>query len=112
MVVLRLTVLALSVSVALAVIGAAGAAKPTSATCPNGFDIGAVSFDDYLQLPRTAAAIDAGLIDADTILAGLAFADKNGDQIICVQLSQGKEVSNKAFVQYMYNVADDTASAS
>lgn len=95
---------------ALAGAGIAAAEKPNYG-CPPGFDLGAYTFEDYLQLPRTAAAINAGLIDAETLLAGLAAGvDHNGNEVVCVQLSYGFETNSRPFGQYIYNVVDDNAS--
>jgi hypothetical protein len=85
------------------------AAKPGYGCAP-GFDLGAYTFSHYLLLPRTKAAIDAGLIDEATVLAGLTRADKNGNEVVCVQLSLGFEVSSAPFVPYAYNIVDDNAS--
>jgi hypothetical protein len=84
-------------------------AKP-SFGCGPGFDLGAVTFSEYLQLPRTQAAIDAGLTDAAGVLAVLERVDKNENEALCVQLSHGFEVSSKPFAQYLYNIVDDNAS--
>jgi hypothetical protein len=89
----------------------ASADKPATATCAPGFDIGPVAREDYAALPRSAAAIDAGLIDEAGILAGFDRFDKNANGVICVQLSVGFETNNRPFGQYFYNLVDDTSSA-
>ena len=90
--------------------GSAQADKPGYG-CPPGFNIGAYTFEQYLQLPRTVAAIDAGLIDAETVLAGLAARfDHNGNEVVCVQLPLGFETNSRPFGEYFYNVVDDNAS--
>jgi hypothetical protein len=89
----------------------AAADKPATESCSPGFDLGAVSSADYLELPRTAAAIDAGLVDEAFILAGFAGFDKNANDMVCVQLSNGFETNNRPFGEYLYNVTDDTARA-
>ena len=99
-----------AVAAAFAGAGVAEADKP-SYGCPPGFDLGAYTFEQYLQLPRTVAAINAGLIDAETVLAGLsARFDHNGNEVVCVQLPLGFEVSSRPFGQYLYNVVDDNSS--
>ena len=90
--------------------GAAPAAKPATGNCPSGFNLGPVDRGDYASLERSAAAIEAGLIDEAGILAGFDRADQNGDGVVCVQLSVGFEMNNRPFGQYFYNLADDTAS--
>ena len=88
----------------------ASAAKPATGACPPGFDVGPVARADYAALPRSAAAIEAGLIDEAGILAGFDRFDKNANGVICVQLSTGFETNNRPFGQYFYNLVDDTAS--
>ena len=85
------------------------AAKPATASCPPSFNLGAVSIDDYLQLPRTAAAIEAGLIDAEILRGNLAAIDSNENDVVCVKLSTGDETNNRPFGEFIYNVVDDTA---
>jgi hypothetical protein len=106
---MRFAIAAVAAIVGLVSAGLAGATKPNYG-CPPGFDLGAYTFSDYLQLPRTQAAIEAGLIDGAFVLAGLSSIDRNANGVVCVQLSQGYEVSSKPFGQYMYNVVDDNAS--
>ena len=90
--------------------GSAQADKP-SYGCPPGFNLGAYTFEEYMQLPRTVAAIDAGLVDAETVLAGLAARfDQNANEVVCVQLSHGFETNSRPFGEFFYNVADDNAS--
>ena len=102
---LLLTVAAL----ALAAAGAASGGKPSEG-CPPGFNLGAVSFEDYLELERTAAAIRARLTTEEEVLGFLARVDKNANQTVCVQLSRGKIEGNNPFGEYFYNVVDDNAS--
>jgi hypothetical protein len=99
-----------AVVAALVGAGIANAEKP-SYGCPPGFDLGAYTFEEYMQLPRTVAAINAGLIDAETVLAGLAARfDHNANEVVCVQLPHGFETNSRPFGEYIYNVADDNAS--
>jgi hypothetical protein len=95
--------------VALVLPGRASAAKPGYGCAP-GMNLGAYTFDEYVQLPRTQAAINDGLIDEAGIVAGLMHYDQNGDQTVCVQLSLGKQVNNQPFGEYLYNVVDNNAS--
>jgi hypothetical protein len=92
----------------------ASADKP-SYGCPSGFNLGAhaLTAGDYAALPRSQAAIDAGLIDVEGLLAGAAFYDKNGNAVVCVQLSNGFETwsDSRPLGAYLYNVVDDASSA-
>jgi hypothetical protein len=103
------------VSVAVACAACAGtaspvlAAKPATGSCPPSFNLGAVAIDDYLELPRTAAAIEAGVIDAEILRANVAGIDGNANDVVCVKLSTGDETNDRPFGEYIYNVVDDTA---
>lgn len=63
---------------------------------------------EYLALERTRAAIEAGLVTEEQILAALDAADRNDNGRVCVQLSEGFERASVA--SYFYNVVDDNAS--
>jgi hypothetical protein len=105
-----LLILALaSVAAALAA-SSAGAGGQAGYGCPPGFNLGALTFDEFIALPRTQAAIEAGLTTPDGARAALAGVDKNGNGVVCGQLQHGAEVSNAPFGQYLYNVVDDNAS--
>jgi hypothetical protein len=93
----------------LAPLGAAGSGKP-SYGCPPGFNLGSVTFAEYLALPRNQAVISDGLGTAEQILAGVSSIDQNANGSVCVQLNHGLEVSSAPFAAYMYNVIDDNAS--
>jgi hypothetical protein len=47
------------------------------------------------------------------ILAGASFYDKNGNGVVCVQLSNGFETwaDARPLGEYLYNVVDDASSA-
>jgi hypothetical protein len=93
---------------ALAAASSAAAEKP-SYGCPPGFNIGAVNFDDYIQLPRTDAAIEAGLTTEQEVRGFLTQVDKNANGVVCVQLSRGKVEGNNPFGEFFYNLVDDNA---
>lgn len=63
---------------------------------------------EYLALERTRAAIEAGLVTEEQILAALDAADRNDNGRVCVQLSEGFERASVA--SSFYNVVDDNAS--
>ncbi len=88
---------------------ATSAGKPTYG-CPPGMNLGSKTFQEFIGLPRTQAAINDGLVTGADTLAALARVDRNGNGSICVQLSQGFEVSSRPFGSYFYNVSDDNAS--
>jgi hypothetical protein len=85
------------------------AGKP-SYGCPPGMNLGSKTFQEFVGLPRTQAAINDGLVTEADTLAFLAQLDKNGNGSVCVQLSQGFEVNSRPFGSYFYNLSDDNAS--
>jgi hypothetical protein len=89
------------------VAASAGAGKPGYA-CP-GFNLGSNNLVEYLQLPRTQAAVADGLATEEDIAAVFAARDRNGDGYVCVQLSEGYQ-KNGPWSVYYYNVTDDNAS--
>jgi hypothetical protein len=103
------TICVCALAVALAPVAAgAGAGKP-GYTCPPGFNLGANNLVQYLQLPRTQAAIADGLTTEEEVATGFAAKDRNGDGYLCVQLSEGFQ-KNGPYSVYYYNVTDDDAS--
>ncbi len=90
--------------------GAAQAAGKPSNGCPAGFNLGALSAEQILRLPRSQAAIAAGVVDEAGIRAGVASVDKNGTGRVCVQLSNGLLTGNRPNGQFFYNLVDDNAS--
>jgi hypothetical protein len=89
--------------------GAQAATKPVNA-CPTGFNLGALSVEQTLALPRSQAAIAAGVVSEAGIRAGFASVDKNGTGRVCAKVSNGLETSNKPNGQYLLNIVDDNAS--
>ena len=89
--------------------GAQAAGKP-SYGCPSGFNLGALTAEQILRLPRSQAAIAAGVVDAAGIRAGVAGVDKNGTGRVCVQLSNGLVTGNRPNGQFFYNLVDDNSS--
>jgi hypothetical protein len=94
---------------ALAPAGTAADGKPRYG-CPPGFNLEAFTFAEYLELPRTVAAINGGFVTEQDVLAALSRIDKNGNEVVCVQLSRGKIEGNNPFGEFFYNVVDDNAS--
>ena len=88
---------------------AAQAGKP-SYGCSPGFNLGALTAEQILKLPRSQAAIAAGVVDEAGIRAGVAGVDKNGTGRVCVSLSNGLVTNNRPGGQYFYNLVDDNSS--
>ena len=90
--------------------GAAQAAGKPSYGCPAGFNLGALTAAQVLALPRSQAAIAAGVVSEAGIRAGVASVDKNGTGRVCVQLSNGLVTSKRPNGQFFYNLVDDNSS--
>ena len=90
--------------------GAAQAASKPSYGCPSGFNLGALTPDQIVALPRSQAAIADGVVTADRIRAGAASVDKNANGLVCVQLSNGLLTGKRPNGQYFYNLVDDNSS--
>ena len=88
--------------------GTASAAKPSYGCAPP-FTLHAITAEDYASLPRSQAAIDAGLVDLEGVLA-VSVVDQNGDNLICVQVVPGWDIAAKPFAAYLYNLVDNSAS--
>ena len=89
---------------------AAQAAGKPSNGCPPGFNLGALTAEQILQLPRSQAAIAAGVVDAAGIRAGVAGVDKNGTGRVCVSLSNGLVTNSRPGGEFFYNLVDDNSS--
>lgn len=88
----------------------ASADKPRTG-CPPGFDVGALTFEESLALPRIQSGLLDGFYTLDQLEAGFASFDKNGDGEICFQESLGSSKANPASGwQYLYNVVDNNSS--
>jgi hypothetical protein len=79
--------------------------------CAPGFDVGGVTLNQFLSLPRNLAGLAAGTYDESSLASKFKTIDHNGDGTICV-----KDVAtlngNAGPWPYFYNIADDNASAS
>ena len=90
----------------------AGAAKPAFG-CPPSFDLGALTLEQALDLPRIEAGLAAGAYDQGFVESVFASFDKNGDGLVCHQDVFGiaEERPNPASLwQYLYNLVDNNAS--
>jgi hypothetical protein len=105
-----LMALMLSALVAALAPGAAQAATKPSFGCPPGFNLGALTADQILKLPRSQAAIAAGVVDEAGIRAGVAGVDKNGTGRVCVSLSNGLVTNSRPGGEFFYNLVDDNSS--
>ena len=104
------TAMIAGVLMAAAAPAASQAAKPAT-TCPAGFNLGPVTVQQALKLPRSLAGIEAGVVTEERIIAGVTSVDKNGNGRVCVQLSRGLVISQRPNGQFFYNIVDDNSSA-
>lgn len=79
-------------------------------TCPPGFDLGALTFEQTLQLPKVQAGIAAGLFTAEDLAAFFDGLDMNDNGLICVQSGPPVAPNQASGIQYAYNVVEDNAS--
>jgi len=106
------TIVAVALVAAATVAAPAGAGGPPEKTCPPGFNLGALSLEQRLQLPKVQAALADGIVTIEQIKAGAAAADKNRNGLLCVQdIPQANNAAPAAGFEYFYNLSDDNAAA-
>ena len=105
-----MTAMCLAALLMVAAPGMAQAATKPANSCPAGFNLGALTADQVLRLPRSQAAIAAGVVTEAGIRAGVAGVDKNGTGRVCVQVSNGLLTSNRPNGQFLVNIVDDNSS--
>jgi hypothetical protein len=80
--------------------------------CPPAFDLGPLTAEQRLALPRVQAGLAAGRYTREDVLIVQQEFDKNGNGLICVQDTPGAAHAAAASPwQYSYNVIDDNAAA-
>jgi hypothetical protein len=103
--------LLLAAAPALLTAPGARAAGQAGYGCAPGFDVGGVTLNQFLSLPRNLAGLAAGTYDESSLASKFKMIDHNGDGAICV-----KDVAtlngDAGPWPYFYNTADDNASAS
>jgi hypothetical protein len=102
--------------IVLLVVGAALLAAPSALAggqagfgCSPGFDLGGLTFDQSLALPRVQAGLAAGVYDEAALASGFNTTDRNGDGLICFK-DVGALNGGAGRWTYSYNVVDDNAS--
>jgi len=89
---------------------AASAVKPAQ-NCSPGYDLGAVTVEQVLALPRTIAAIDDGFFTEAEVYSMFAALDGNGDGYLCFKEPHGAFMANPASLwPYLYVAFDNVAS--
>jgi hypothetical protein len=108
-----------TIGIASVVLAAAAFAAPTYAdrrpafACPPSFDLGALTAEQRLALPRVQAGLAAGRYTREDVLIVIQQRyDKNGNGLICVQDTPGAaHAAAPSAWPYSYNLVDDNAAA-
>ena len=74
-----------------------------------GFDLGALTLNQGLALPRIQAGLTAGVFDTAGLTAGFNRVDRNGDRLLCFK-DVGALNGSAANWVYTYNIVDNNAS--
>jgi hypothetical protein len=77
--------------------------------CPVGFDLGALTSEQGLALPRIQAGLTAGVFDVAGLTAAFNKVDHNGDGLVCFK-DVGALNGGQAIWAFVYNIVDDNAS--
>jgi hypothetical protein len=110
-----LATLAVGFSTALVVLGAAtpaGAGGQAGFGCSPGFDVGAVTWEQYRDLPRNQAGLAAGQYSMEDLRNDkFVPTDHNGDGLICVKDVAASVGGGATHIwQYFYDIVDNNAS--
>jgi hypothetical protein len=105
---LLLTLALVSVGAALAA-SSAGAGGQAGYGCAPGFDLGGLTMEQGLALPRVQAGLAAGVFDLAGLTAQFNKVDHNGNGVLCFK-DVGALNGGASFWVYLYNLVDDNAS--
>jgi len=103
-------ILLLAVGPTLLVAPGARAGGQAGYGCSPGFDVGAVTSEQWLSLPRNLAGLAAGAYDMNSFVSKFNAIDHNGNGVICVKDVAGLNGDAGPWL-YFYNSVDDNASA-
>ena len=80
--------------------------------CQPAFDLGALTFPEFLELPKIQAGLAAGVYDEASLAAIFNAIDQNGDGMNCAQsvTPSGKLPNPASNWQFQYNIVDNNAS--
>jgi hypothetical protein len=96
-------------AVATMAVSPAGAGGQAGYGCPSGFDLGGLTNDQGLALPRVQAGLAAGVFDVAGLTAYFNKVDHNGNSVVCFK-DVGALNGGQAIWAYAYNIVDDNAS--
>ena len=83
-----------------------GAGGKAELGCAPAFDIGAVTLEEALALPRLREGLEAGAFTASDIAALFVAIDHNGDGVLCFK-DVGALNDGASHWQYFYNGVDN-----
>lgn len=90
--------------------GLANATGKPDQGCAPGFDLGELSLEEGLELPRILAGIGDGVFTVEGLTAAFASFDKNGNGRACFK-DVGALNNSADGWGYLYNVVDDVSAA-
>lgn len=105
-----LLILALALSAAALAASPARAGGQAGYGCAPGFDLGALTFEQGVALPRIQAGLTAGVFDLAGLAAGFNKVDHNGDGLLCFK-DVGALSGDVGIWVYSYNIVDNNASS-
>jgi hypothetical protein len=105
-----LLILALALSAAALAVSPARAGGQAGYGCSPGFDLGALTFEQGVALPRIDAGLKAGVFTMAGLAAGFNKVDHNDDDLICFK-DVGALSGDVGIWVYSYNIVDNNASS-
>jgi hypothetical protein len=87
----------------------AAVAAPPARNCPPPFDLGAVTLQELLALPKHAAGIDAGALTVAGLEALFGYIDHNEDGLVCIKSIPVSPNNSAASRAYVYNIVENAA---
>jgi hypothetical protein len=105
-----LLILALALSVAALAASPARAGGQAGYGCARGFDLGALTFEQGVALPRVQAGLTAGVFTIEGLAAGFNKVDHNDDGLLCFK-DIGALSGDVGIWVYSYDIVDNNASS-
>ena len=78
--------------------------------CARGFDLGALTFEQGVALPRVQAGLTAGVFTIEGLAAGFNKVDHNDDGLLCFK-DIGALSGDVGIWVYSYDIVDNNASS-
>ena len=107
---LILGVLVAALAAAAFGVSSAGAGGQAGYGCAPGFDLGGLTLEQGLALPRVQSGLTAGAYDIAGLSAQFNKVDHNGDGVLCFK-DVGALNGGVSIWAVLYNIVDDNASA-